>query len=187
MFSFLWGWVCEKDVRSILLSWSTSTRICMWICMPEVVVSILELVSLPPNYVHRGVCLQLLPLPRQKQSWAQSWPCSLLVCSLSLAMGVSTLVGLSAQARGVSILDLESQPEEEAVFNLLPLCFDWEKESLCPCSSGQSLSFYSPSFKSHWFLSQLELIFPVSGPLDGPQACYNALSFGSSAKGMSPD
>lgn len=123
MFSFLWGWVCEKDVRSILLSWSTPSRICMWTCMPEVVVSILELVSLPPHYVHRGVCLQLLPLPRQKQSWAQSWPCSLLVCSLSLAMGVSTLVGLSAQARGVSILDLTwKASQKRRQFSIHYLC-----------------------------------------------------------------
>lgn len=132
MFSFLWGWVCEKDVRSILLSWSTSTRICMWICMPEVVVSILELVSLPPNYVHRGVCLQLLPLPRQKQSWAQSWPCSLLVCSLSLAMGVSTLVGLSAQARGVSILDLTwKASQKRRQFSICYLCALTGRKKVC--------------------------------------------------------
>lgn len=175
---FFGGWVCEKDVRSILLSWSTSTRICMWICMclkwwfPS-----WSWFHYSPNYVHRGVCLQLLPLPRQKQSWAQSWPCSLLVCSLSLAMGVSTLVGLSAQARGVSILDLTWRPARRGgSFQFILLCFDWEKESSARALQGKVSVSTAPSVKSHWFLSQLELIFPVSGPLEGPQACYNALS-----------
>ena len=57
-------------------------------------------------------------------------------------------------------------PEQQAIFNLLFLCWNWEQASLCACSSTAVSVSYSPlSGKPHWFSSQpRELIFPVLDP-----------------------
>lgn len=110
-FSFLWGWSLWKgSSRSILLSWSTSTgSACGYVCLKWWFPSWSWFHYYLQLYAEECACNCCLS-PEQSRA-GLNWPCSLLVCSLSLAMGVSPWVGSVLPNKRLALLfNMESQP-----------------------------------------------------------------------------
>ena len=175
------------------------SQVCTGMHAPAMMVSALELASLPLECVQGRQAGNGSLHHGQRQGWGPSQLCFLHVCALSLAMVAFTLVGSSIRARGSgagahhrlgSALGWSWQASQSArQFSICCLHAMTGSKRVCVHSlQEQSLGYLQPSSKPHRFSNQLRgvihvwLGYLICGlnlllPREGPLACDIPLLF----------